>query len=129
AILHPLPENAPPTRLTFAKWLVDPKSPTAARVFVNRIWLAYFGNGIVGTAEDFGVQADAPTHPELLDWLAVEFMEHGWSIKYMQRLILNSAAYKQSSKVSPDLFTKDQFNRLLARGARLRVEGEIVRDI
>jgi hypothetical protein len=98
-------------------------------VFVNRIWQAYFGEGIVATPEDFGIQAEAPSHPELLDWLACEFMDSGWSIKHIHRLIVNSATYRQSSKVTPELYAKDQYNRLLARGPRFRVEGEIVRDI
>lgn len=129
AFLHPLPANADESRLTFAKWVTDRKSPTTARVFVNRIWQAYFGTGLVGTPEDFGVQAEAPSHPELLDWLACEFMDAGWSIKHIHRLIVNSATYRQSSKVTPALYEKDPYNRLLARGPRFRVEGEIVRDI
>jgi len=129
AFLHPLPPNADESRLTFAKWITDRKSPTTARVFVNRIWQAYFGSGIVGTPEDFGMQAEAPSHPELLDWLASEFMDSGWSIKHMHRLIVKSAAYRQTSKVTPELYEKDPYNRLLARAPRLRVEGEIVRDI
>jgi hypothetical protein len=129
AFLNPLPANAPPTRLTFAKWMVDPKAPTTARAFVNRIWQAYFGTGIVATSEDFGIQGEAPSHPQLLDWLACEFMDNGWSIKHMHRLIVSSAAYRQSSKVTPELYTRDPYNRLLARGSRFRVEGEIVRDI
>ncbi len=127
--LHPLPANADRSRLTFARWLVDRKSPTTARVFVNRMWQEYFGTGIVNTPEDFGMQSETPSHPELLDWLACEFMDSDWSIKHMHRLIVNSATYKQSSKVTPELYAKDQFNRLLARGPRFRVEGEIVRDI
>jgi hypothetical protein len=115
--------------MTFAKWLVDRKSPTTARVFVNRMWQAYFGIGIVSTSEDFGTQSDAPSHPELLDWLACEFMDWNWSIKAMQRMIVNSATYRQSSKVTPEIYAKDPYNRLLARGPRFRVEGEIVRDI
>ena len=101
AFLHPLPANAPPTRLTLARWLVDRKSPTAARVFVNRLWQSYFGTGIVATPEDLGTQGERPSHPELLDWLACEFMEpaevagaekpQAWSIKHMHRLIVNSA--------------------------------------
>jgi len=129
AFLHALPANADDSRLTFAKWLTDRKSPTTARVFVNRIWQAYFGSGIVGTPEDFGKQVEAPSHPELLDWLACEFMDAGWSIKHMHRLIVHSATYRQASKVTPALYEKDPYNRLLARGPRFRVEGEIVRDI
>jgi hypothetical protein len=128
AFLNALPPGAPANRLTFARWLVDPKAPTTARVFVNRIWQAYFGFGIVATSEDFGVQSDPASHPELLDWLACEFMENGWSVKHIQRLIVTSAAYRQSSRVTRELYARDPYNRLLARGSRLRVEGEIVRD-
>jgi len=127
--LHPLPADAPPSRLTFARWLVDRKSPTTARALVNRVWQTYFGTGLVSSSEDLGMQSDAPSHPELLDWLAVEFMEQGWSLKKLHKLIVTSATYRQSSKVTPELYVKDPYNRLLARGARLRVEGEIVRDI
>ena len=129
SFLHPMPRNAPPNRLGFAQWLVDRNSPTTARAMVNRIWQNYFGTGIVATSEDFGRQSEAPSHAELLDWLAVEFMDRGWSMKQMHRLIVTSATYRQSSKVSKDLLDKDPFNRLLARGPRFRVEGEIVRDI
>jgi hypothetical protein len=129
AFLHPLPPDADGSRLTLAKWLVDRRSPTAARVFVNRIWQAYFGSGIVGTPEDFGTRVEAPSHPELLDWLACEFMDSGWSVKSLHRLILKSAVYRQSSRVAPELYSKDPYNRLLARGPRFRIEGEIVRDI
>jgi hypothetical protein len=130
AFLHePLPAGAAPTRLTLAKWLVDRKAPTTARVFVNRIWQSYFGIGIVSTPEDFGVQGELPSHPKLLDWLAVEFMDHGWSIKHIHKLIVMSATYRQSSKVTPEMLERDPANRLLARGPRFRVEGEIVRDI
>jgi mono/diheme cytochrome c family protein len=129
SFLHPLPENAPPTRLTFAKWLVDPKSPTTARVIVNRIWMGYFGEGIVTTPEDFGTQSEPPTNPELLDWLATTFMERGWSMKAMHKLIVTSATYRQNSRVTPELYERDPYNRLLTRGPRFRVEGEIVRDI
>ena len=129
AVLHPLPKNAPLTRLTFAKWLADKKSPTTARVFVNRVWQEYFGTGLVSTSEDFGTQSAAPSHPELLDWLATEFMDHGWSIKHVHRLIVTSATYRQNSRVTPELYARDPDNRLLARGPRFRVEGEIVRDI
>jgi hypothetical protein len=129
AFLHPLPADAPPTRLTFARWLADRQSPTTARAMVNRIWQAYFGTGIVSTSEDLGTQSETPSHPHLLDWLAVEFMDSGWSIKHLHRLIVNSATYRQSSRVTPELYERDQYNRLLARGPRLRVEGEVVRDI
>ncbi len=124
-----LPPDAPPTRLTLARWLVDPKSPTTARVFVNRLWQAYFGIGIVATAEDFGTQCEPPSHPELLDWLAVSSWISGWSIKTLHRLIVTSATYRQSSNVTPELLAKDPYNRLLARGPRFRVDAEIVRDI
>jgi hypothetical protein len=129
AALHPLPADADDSRLTFARWLVDRRSPTTARVFVNRVWQQYFGTGLVETPEDFGLQSPPPSHPELLDWLAVEFMESGWRIKHLHRLIVNSATYRQSSRVTPELFERDPENRLLARGSRFRVEAEIVRDI
>ena len=121
--------NLPHDRLTLAKWIVDRRSPTAARVQVNRVWQAYFGTGIVASSEDLGTQSDPPSHPELLDWLSVEFMDHGWSLKHLHRLIVTSATYRQSSRVTPDLYERDQYNRWLARSPRLRVEGEIVRDI
>ena len=129
AFLHPLPADADGSRLTLAKWLVDRRSPTTARVFVNRVWQAYFGNGIVNTPEDFGVRGEEPSHPGLLDWLACEFMDQGWSVKSLHRLIVESATYRQSSRVTSELYAKDPYNRLLARGPRFRVEGEIVRDI
>jgi hypothetical protein len=130
AFLHPLADAAAPgNRLTLARWLVDRRAPTTARVFVNRVWQTYFGTGLVSTPEDFGMQGEAPSHPELLDWLAVEFMDSGWSIKHLHRLIVGSATYRQSSRVTPPLLARDPYNRLLARGARFRVEGEIVRDI
>jgi hypothetical protein len=129
AFLNPLPEGAPENRLGFARWLTDRKSPTVARAFVNRVWQTYFGTGIVATSEDLGRQSEAPSHPELLDWLAVEFMEKGWSVKELHRLIVTSAAYRQSSRVNGELQSKDPFNRLLARGPRFRVDAEIVRDI
>ncbi len=129
AVLNPLPKNADGSRLTFAKWLVSRDSPTTARAFVNRVWQSYFGIGLVETPEDFGTQGAKPSHPELLDWLACEFMEHGWSIKHLHRLIVTSHTYQQDSRVTPELLEKDPYNRLLARGPRFRVEGEIVRDI
>jgi hypothetical protein len=127
--LHPLSPDAPATRLTLAKWLADPKSPTTARAIVNRVWQTYFGTGLVATSEDLGYQSESPSHPELLDRLAVEFMERGWSLKGLHRLIVTSVTYRQCSKVTGELLTHDPQNRLLARGPRFRVEGEIVRDI
>jgi hypothetical protein len=109
--------------------MVDRKAPTTARSFVNRVWQAYFGTGIVATVENFGTQCEAPSHPELLDWLAVEFMDSGWDIKALQRLIVTSATYRQTSSAPPDLYARDPYNRLLARGPRFRVDAEIVRDI
>jgi hypothetical protein len=125
--LNPL--SGPATRLTFAKWLVDPKTPTTARSIVNRVWQSYFGTGIVATAENFGTQCEPPSHPELLDWLAVDFMENGWSLKKLQRFIVTSATYRQSSNVTPEAYARDPYNVLLARGPRFRVDAEIVRDI
>ena len=115
-------------RLDLAKWLVDPANPLTARVTVNRMWQAYFGKGIVETQDDFGLMGSRPTHPELLDWLASEFVARGWSQKAVHRLIVTSAAYRQSSKSRADLEERDPYNRLLARQARLRLEAEIIRD-
>lgn len=129
AALHPLPPGAPSTRLTFARWLVDPRSPLTARVAVNRVWQAIFGVGLVETPEDFGTRAPAPSNPELLDWLAVDFMEHGWSRKQLIRTLVTSVAYRQTSRVTPALLEKDPNNRLLARGPRFRADAEVVRDI
>jgi hypothetical protein len=128
AMLPPLPKDAPLNRLTLAKWLVDPGHPLTARVAVNRFWQMYFGSGIVKTQEDFGVQGESPVHPELLDWLATEFIRTGWDIRAMQRLIVMSATYRQSSKVTSALLEKDPENRLLARGPRLRLTAEMIRD-
>lgn len=128
AFLHPL--AAPrPSRLDFARWLVDEKAPTTARAVVNRVWQAYFGTGLVSTSDDLGLQGEAPSHPELLDWLAVELMEHGWSLKHLHRQIVASATYQQSSRVTPQQWSRDPDNRLLARGRRVRVEAETIRDI
>ncbi len=129
AIMNPLPKNEPLNRLTFARWLVDRNSPTVARAAVNRAWQAFFGRGIVATSEDLGSQGEAPTHPQLLDWLAVELMDNGWSMKKLHRMIVLSATYQQTSNTTPELLEKDPYNRLLAHGPRFRVDGEIVRDI
>lgn len=129
AFLNPLPADAKPDRTGLAKWLTDRNSPTTARAFVNRVWQAHFGAGLVSSPEDLGTQSEPPTHPELLDWLAVEFMDRGWSVKQLHKLIVMSATYRQSSKVSPDLAKRDPENKLLARGPRFRVDAEVVRDI
>jgi len=135
AFLHSLPAGADDSRLTLARWLVNPRSPTTARVAVNRLWQQYFGVGLVESVEDLGMQSPPASNRELLDWLAVEFMQPSqpgvapWSIKHLHRLIVSSAAYRQVSRVSPVLLERDPNNRLLARGPRFRVEGEIVRDI
>ncbi len=123
-----LPDGTPRNRLAFAQWLVDEANPLTARVTVNRHWAACFGKGIVKTTEDFGFQGELPTHPELLDWLAVEFMKRGWSVKQLHRLIVTSATYRQASRVSPALVERDPENRLLARGLRVRLEAELIRD-
>jgi hypothetical protein len=128
SFLPPLPPGAPLNRLTLAKWLVDPKNPLTARVAVNRYWQSYFGTGIVKTAEDFGSQGEPPSHPLLLDWLATEFIRTGWDVKAMQRLIVTSATYRQSSRVTKELEERDPENRLLARGPRFRLPAEVVRD-
>jgi mono/diheme cytochrome c family protein len=122
-------ETSPPNRLDFARWLADRRSPTTARAMVNRIWQAYFGVGLVTTAEDLGTQGDPPSHPELLDWLAVELMDNNWSLKHIHKLIVSSSTYRQSSKVAPELLARDPANQLLARGPRYRVDAEVVRDI
>src|SRR5262249_13652442 len=128
AVLPPMPKDAPANRLEFARWLVDSANPLTARVTVNRAWAAYFGRGIVRTTEDFGFQGEPPTHPELLDWLAVEFVKSSWSMKKMHKLIVMSATYQQSSKVTPALLEKDPKNELLSRGPRVRLEAGLGRD-
>jgi mono/diheme cytochrome c family protein len=157
AVLPPMPANHMPNRLGLAYWLVDEENPLTSRVTVNRLWEQIFGRGLVETSEDFGMQGERPSHPELLDWLAVEFMNPtlnagdgatgrrgdganpqsairnpqsmGWSMKSMLRLIVTSATYRQSSKITPALRERDPYNRLLAHGPRFRVEAEMVRDI
>lgn len=128
AWLNPMPQGAPLNRLGLAQWLVDPANPLTSRVWVNRAWERFFGVGLCKTTENFGSQAEYPVHPELLDWLATEFVRQGWDMKQMVRLMVNSRAYRQSSKVTPALLEKDPDNRLLARGPRFRLSGEAVRD-
>lgn len=128
AILPPLPAGAPNNRLALAQWLIDPANPLPARVAVNRFWQMNFGIGLVKTSEDFGTQGEWPSHPELLDWLATEFVRTGWDVKAMQKLIVTSATYRQSSKASADLIQRDPENRLLARGPRNRMPAEMIRD-
>ena len=128
SILPPLPACDVTNRLTFARWLVDPKHPLTSRVTINRFWQHFFGTGIVKTAEDFGNKGEWPSHPELLDWLATEFMGSGWDVKHMVRLIVTSATYRQDSHVTPKLFALDPENRLLARGPRFRLDAEELRD-
>ena len=128
AFLPPLPAGAPTNRLGFAQWLVAPEHPLTARVQVNRMWQHFFGVGLVKTSEDFGVQSEYPVHRELLDWLAVEFRTRGWSMKAMHRLIVTSATYRQSSRVTAELRTRDSENRLFARSSRFRMPSLILRD-
>jgi hypothetical protein len=126
--LPPLPDDSPRNRLGLAQWLVSGDNPLTARVAVNRIWRDLFGTGLVKTTEDFGVQGERPSHPELLDWLAVEFVESGWDIQHMLLLIVSSNTYQQSSRVEASLQARDPENRLLARGPRFRLPAEMIRD-
>ena len=123
-----MPDDPAPSRLTLAKWAVSQDNPLTARVAVNRMWQEFFGRGIVRTSNDFGKQGDRPSHPELLDWLAANFMDGGWRVKRMHKLIVMSATYRQSSKVRQDLQQVDPANTLLARQSRLRLPAELVRD-
>lgn len=141
AFLHALPQSGPATRLTFGRWLVDRRSPTTARVAVNRVWQSMFGTGLVETSEDFGVRSPDPSHPELLDWLSISFMEgtfgnsssdrapRPWSLKELMRAIVLSSTYRQDSGATAESLDRDPRNRLLARGPRFRAEAEVVRDI
>lgn len=130
SIQPPFPEGTPKTgrRLAFAKWLVDPNHPTTARVMVNRIWYHHFGTGLVKSLENFGRQGEPPSHPKLLDWLAVTFIEQGWSIKQMHRLIMNSRTYRQTNLITEDRLKRDPNNRLLSRYAMRRMDAETIRD-
>ncbi|MEM9480337.1 MAG: DUF1553 domain-containing protein, partial [Verrucomicrobiota bacterium] len=126
--LHPLPEGATQDRMGLAQWIVSEENPLTARVTVNRLWQQIFGTGLVGTAGDFGIMGARPSHPELLDWLAVEFVESGWDLRHILRLILTSETYAQSSVVTPEKLEKDPDNRFLSRGPRFRMDAEMVRD-
>jgi len=128
AVLPPLPADAPRNRLGLARWLVSPENPLTARVAMNRLWQQAFGEGLVRTPNDFGAQGEQPTHPDLLDWLAVRLVEGGWKQKEMLKLIVTSAAYRQSSVPTPELLERDPDNRLLARGPRFRMPAEMIRD-
>jgi hypothetical protein len=127
-ILPPLPPGEKTNRLSLAKWLTDSKHPLLSRVTVNRYWALYFGTGLVKTGNEFGTQGELPSHPELLDWLARDFIDSGWNIKAMQKKIVMSATYRQASKPTPELLARDPGNRLLARGPRLRLTAELIRD-
>ncbi|PHS03031.1 MAG: hypothetical protein COA78_19385 [Blastopirellula sp.] len=129
ALLTGEEKKQPSNRLEFANWLVSKDHPLTARVYVNRVWQDHFGTGLVETTEDFGLQGEMPSHPDLLDWLSVEFIESGWDVKALHQLILTSATYRQSSKVTPGLTKLDPNNRLLARGPRFRMDGFVIRDI
>lgn len=128
-LLHPLPQGVTRDRLALARWLVDEKNPLVGRVIMNQIWQCYFGRGLVNTPDDFGNQGEQPSHPELLDWLACEFMDSGWDLRHMHRLIVTSAAYRQSSEASDEKLQKDPENVLVSRGARFRLPGEFIRDV
>ncbi len=128
AEILPLPEDAPANRLGLAQWLLDPKHPLTARVAVNRYWQMHFGRGLVSTPEDFGTRGEAPSHPELLDWLAIRFIESGWDVKAMHRLIVTSATYMQDSSATEEEYRIDSRNRLLARAPRVRISTEMIRD-
>jgi hypothetical protein len=128
ASLPGLPAAGPRNRLGLARWLASADNPLTARVTVNRIWQHHFGAGLVKTAENFGIQGEPPSHPKLLDWLATELIRTGWDVKAIHRLIVTSATYQQTSKVTPALQLRDTENRLLARGPRFRLPAEIVRD-
>jgi len=128
ATLHPMPANAPPNRLGLAQWIVSPENPLTARVTVNRFWQELFGIGLVKNAEDFGTTSEPPANQDLLDWLAVEFVESGWDVKHLFELIVTSSTYRQGAEVTPGKLEKDPQNRLCSRGPRFRMDAEMVRD-
>lgn len=128
AVFPPLPANRPPNRLALAEWLVDPANPLTARVTVNRYWERLFGTGLVKTSDDFGRQGEVPSHPQLLDWLATEFVRTGWDVKAMQKLLVMSATYRQDAATDAARQEKDFYNRLLSRGPRFRMDAEMIRD-
>ena len=127
-VFPPLPDGDSQNRLSLAQWLVSPEHPLTARVKVNRLWQSVFGVGLVKTSEDFGVMGDRPTHPELLDWLAVEFIDSGWDVNHLLHLILTSATYRQASHVTPAKLVADPDNRYFTRGPRVRLDAEVLRD-
>ena len=126
--LPPLPPDAPLDRRTLADWVVSAQNPLTSRVTVNRMWQEKFGSGLVETTENFGLMGDRPSHPQLLDWLAVDFREHGWTVKRFYRQLVLSAVYRQSARATPALLERDPHNRLLARGPRFRMDAEMIRD-
>jgi hypothetical protein len=128
AALHRLPADAPPNRLGLARWLVDPSNPLVARVTVNRWWAEFFGHGLAATLDDLGTRGERPTHPKLLDWLATEFVARGWSTKAIHRLIVTSATYRQTSRLTPERLACDPYNKLYGRGPRVRLDAETIRD-
>jgi hypothetical protein len=129
ARLFPWVEGLPRNRLGLARWLTDPRHPLTSRVVVNQYWQRYFGTGLVKSSEDFGAQGEWPSHPELLDWLATEFIRSGWDVKAMQRLLVTSATYRQDARVTRELLDRDPENRLFAHGPRFRLDAENIRDV